>query len=269
MNPSTNRSFFRSGRRTAGGSGGPGDDVRRCEQTGRPTSTSSEEYGRSRFEAVRLRAATPSSDFTADILYALGTDLTLDMGDQGKTPTEREGTAGPPENVTRIAACEELIGDSALPDYGPGVWRLDQWERELYAASDSEENGESDGTSTLVCLDHDELDGGVQVSPEIAVVVQLFEPGERTEKHRHNTPAINFVVRGSGYSVVDGERIEWDQYDTFLVPAWDYHRHVNDGDEDAILYTTQPIPLQRQLRSQMWQEGEGEPIRQLVRERER
>lgn len=177
--------------------------------------------------------------------------------------SERGDGSKSAERAGRIATCEELIDGSAPVDYSPAVWRFNQWERKLREASMSD--GESNGTSTLMSLDHTELDDGVQASPDMSIIVQRFEPGDTTEKHRHNTCAINLVLRGRGHSEIDGQRIEWGQYDTFLVPAWDYHRHTNDGDEEAILYTVQTMPLERKLRAQMWQEGEDAPVTQMIR----
>lgn len=49
-------------------------------------------------------------------------------------------------------------------------------------------------------------------------------------KHRHQGGLIIFIVEGKGYSVVDGERIDWDAGDMLLLPVKPdgvEHQHFN------------------------------------------
>ena len=51
------------------------------------------------------------------------------------------------------------------------------------------------------------------------------------------------MLEGSGYTEVDGERLEWDRNDFLMVPNHRWRTMVNTGSTDAILYsyTDQPI----------------------------
>lgn len=70
-----------------------------------------------------------------------------------------------------------------------------------------------------------------------------LDPGATTTPHRHSWDAIVFVVEGSGWSEVGGERIEWKPWDTLHLPAWRWHRHGNDGDKVArfVSFSSEPL----------------------------
>lgn len=93
--------------------------------------------------------------------------------------------------------------------------------------------------------------------PGIFIGIQGINPGEHIKPHRHNSFAIYHIVRGRGYSVVEGERIDWTQGDTFVCPAWAYHEHFNDGAEPAIQYVIQDMVGRAYERNLMWEEPQG------------
>ena len=84
-------------------------------------------------------------------------------------------------------------------------------------------------------------DGG-PVMTTISAYLQLIRPGIDTASHRHTHSTVYHVVRGSGYSIVDGERIDWVQGDTLAIPLWYEHSHHNPTTDDAVLfsYTDRP-----------------------------
>ena len=61
------------------------------------------------------------------------------------------------------------------------------------------------------------------------------------------TNAAFHVVEGSGYSVVDGQRLDWEDKDVFCVPGWAFHEHVNTSDQPAILFSHTDVPVIRSL----------------------
>ena len=79
------------------------------------------------------------------------------------------------------------------------------------------------------------------------IVVQLLSPGEHAQAHRHTSSAAFHVVEGSGYSVVAGQRLDWEDKDVFCVPGWTFHEHVNTGDRPAILFSHTHVPAMRSL----------------------
>ncbi len=72
--------------------------------------------------------------------------------------------------------------------------------------------------------------------------------------HRHMSAAVNFILEGSGWSVVDGERIEWGAGDIMLAaPSWAPHGHAT-GPDGALILTIQDHPLHIGTESLVWQE---------------
>jgi gentisate 1,2-dioxygenase len=90
------------------------------------------------------------------------------------------------------------------------------------------------------------LDGGPPL-PTMGCSVQLLKPGTHTDAHRHTSSAVYHVVRGHGRSIVDGVELAWGPRDTFAVPGWAVHEHVNAGDGDAVLFSFTDEPVLRAL----------------------
>ena len=86
-------------------------------------------------------------------------------------------------------------------------------------------------------------DGGDPAFASISYRAQLLRPGEETLPYRHTASTIFCVMDGSGYTEVDGERMEWQQNDFFVVPNHRWRRLVNTGKGDAILYSYTDEPL--------------------------
>ena len=83
--------------------------------------------------------------------------------------------------------------------------------------------------------------------PTMACSVQLLTGNETTGSHRHNSTVLYQAFRGSGVTVVDGERLEWSQGDIFVIPPWAVHHHENTQSADAILYSISDEPVARAL----------------------
>ena len=75
--------------------------------------------------------------------------------------------------------------------------------------------------------------------------------------HRHSSAAINYYFTGTGWSIVGGQRYEWQAGDLMLsAPGWMPHGHAADeGGEDVLALTVQDSPLQIALGSLLWQEN--------------
>ena len=78
--------------------------------------------------------------------------------------------------------------------------------------------------------------------------------------HRHTSSAINYYLRGRGYSKVSGQRLDWKAGDLILsAPGWAMHSH-HTMDETTSSLTVQDHPLQIAMESLIWQERMQEPI---------
>lgn len=70
----------------------------------------------------------------------------------------------------------------------------------------------------------------------LTAVLYQIAPGSRQASHRHGGEAVLYVADGKGYSVVDGERYDWETGDAVLVGKWAWHQHFNvDPDRVATI----------------------------------
>jgi gentisate 1,2-dioxygenase len=82
----------------------------------------------------------------------------------------------------------------------------------------------------------------------IQCAVQLLPPGEETETHRHTSTVIYHVFRGSGTTQIGERRFDWEQGDSFVVPLWHAHGHLNRSSSDeAILFSMSDAPMLKAL----------------------
>ena len=80
--------------------------------------------------------------------------------------------------------------------------------------------------------------------PTMSCRVQLLRPNEKTKAHRHTSTSIYHAFRGSGTSVINGEKFHWQKGDTFIVPLWAWHEHANAStSEEAILFSMHDEPI--------------------------
>jgi len=89
---------------------------------------------------------------------------------------------------------------------------------------------------------------GGPVMPTIGCYAQLLRPRQHTESHRHTSSTVYHVVEGEGYTLVDGQRLDWESKDVFVVPAWAHHEHVNlSQGQPAYLFSFSEAPALRAL----------------------
>jgi len=87
----------------------------------------------------------------------------------------------------------------------------------------------------------------VTAGPALATLgcwIQMLRPGEHTKRHRHTSSAVYFVVRGEGRTVVGEKVLEWSKHDSFVIPNWAWHEHLNRSKSaEAILFSVNDIPV--------------------------
>jgi gentisate 1,2-dioxygenase len=98
-----------------------------------------------------------------------------------------------------------------------------------------------------VALEYTDPRTGGHTLPALACWVQLLRTGVRTRAHRHTSSAVYQVFRGRGYSIVAGQRLDWEQGDFLALPTWAWHEHANTGDEEAILFSISDLPAMEAL----------------------
>ncbi len=154
------------------------------------------------------------------------------------------------------------------PDTRPAFWKWRDVKKVLDEMADEPLREAERRFCTTVNSDTGELVGA---TPFIFLGWQLIHPGEEVPPHRHSSVAIYHILQGSGYTAVQSTEDTWAKYhwekgDTLACPAWAYHAHYAEGDEDTLMYVVQDMPLLAASRTLFWEEPLGqENIRHLVR----
>jgi gentisate 1,2-dioxygenase len=86
----------------------------------------------------------------------------------------------------------------------------------------------------------------------LRLFINGFPPGVengqwKTIGHRHTVEAVIHILKGYGYSVIDGIRYDWEAGDFVCVPVFAWHMHVNLSDEDMVYLASTTGPLSNAL----------------------
>ena len=88
--------------------------------------------------------------------------------------------------------------------------------------------------------------GRLITAGSLSSAIQIIEPGESAEPHRHSVAAIRFVIESEGAATfVNGHSCEMRPGDLILTPAWTWHGHVNNTDRRAVWLDGLDVPLVR------------------------
>jgi gentisate 1,2-dioxygenase len=86
---------------------------------------------------------------------------------------------------------------------------------------------------------------GASVLPTLACGMQRVFAGRSTPPLRRTGNWTYVVHAGSGHSVVDGQRLDWEPGDVFVVPSWSAVEH--HAEREADLFTLSDAPVLRAL----------------------
>lgn len=99
------------------------------------------------------------------------------------------------------------------------------------------------------------------VMQTLGASMQMLRPGETTKAHRHTGSFLYHVAKGSGYSIINGQRFDWNEHDIFCVPSWAWHEHANaSNSDDACLFCLNDLPVMRAMglyREQAFGDNDG------------
>lgn len=85
---------------------------------------------------------------------------------------------------------------------------------------------------------------GGPVMQTLGASMQLIRPGQHTRAHRHTGSVIYQVALGTGYSIINGQRFDWQERDIFCVPSWSWHEHGNASlSDDVCLFSFHDLPV--------------------------
>ena len=88
---------------------------------------------------------------------------------------------------------------------------------------------------------------GGPVFPTLGYRAQLLRQGEATRWKRETAATLYVALEGSGHTEIGGRRFDWERNDIFVVPGFQWRRHVNDGGGDAVLYAVSDMPLLQKI----------------------
>jgi gentisate 1,2-dioxygenase len=89
---------------------------------------------------------------------------------------------------------------------------------------------------------------GRPVFKTITFFAQMLRPGERTLPLKQNANLLCAPIEGRGTSIVGGERLDWEPFDTFAVPGGQWCEHVNASEtEPAVLFVASDEPTLKAL----------------------
>lgn len=170
-------------------------------------------------------------------------------------PDVRESTES-----AAVLTADEYFKVVHKPDTRPALWKWADVKRTLDELGSEPLREAERRFCTTINTDTGELNGA---APFIFLGWQLIHPGEEVPPHRHNSVAIYHILQGSGYTAVqskggDWAKYHWEKGDTLSCPAWAYHAHYAEGDEDTLMYVVQDMPMLAANRTLFWEEPLGQ-----------
>ncbi len=70
------------------------------------------------------------------------------------------------------------------------------------------------------------------ILPSLTLAMNQLPPGNSQRPHRHNSVAVTLNIACQGcYSMIDGNRVDWQPFAAMVTPPADVHSHHNEGDE--------------------------------------
>lgn len=76
---------------------------------------------------------------------------------------------------------------------------------------------------------------------------QLLKPGWVGKTHRHTSTSLYHVFKGRGRTAVGEGFLEWEKGDSFMIPNWQWHRHENLFEEEAVVFSINDRPVLEKL----------------------
>ena len=102
---------------------------------------------------------------------------------------------------------------------------------------------------------HQQTGVGDGLAYTIGVSICVLKPGERTRPMRQNSSLVDFCIRGAGYTLVNGKRIDYQQHDVWTTPPWSVFENFNDTDELQVRLSYSNSPLLEKLNVHIIEEG--------------
>ncbi|MGW5568522.1 cupin domain-containing protein [Streptomyces tendae] len=93
----------------------------------------------------------------------------------------------------------------------------------------------------MVEVEYVSPDTGASVLPTLACAVHRVRAGRRSKPVRRAGNTVYVVFRGSGSSVIDGQRFDWGPGDMFVAPSWSAVEHAAQERADLFVLSDEPV----------------------------
>lgn len=93
---------------------------------------------------------------------------------------------------------------------------------------------------------YDPAQGG-PLTPTFSADMTRLEAGFETRVHRHTSSSIYYVVDGQGWTIIEGQRFDWEKHDVLSIPAWAWHQHGCGTGAPATMFSINDEPMLRAL----------------------
>jgi gentisate 1,2-dioxygenase len=194
---------------------------------------------------------------------------------EGDTPPADAGTHRPDVDRAAVARARDLAAREQLTPEGAWLlgyeWLIDidvleskslhwPWAKVSEYLPSVEDLDRGYNGRRLFVLYNPATERRIGTTHSFFATISCSPPNNHHVPHRHSSSAINYYLRGHGYSKVSGERLDWKAGDIILsAPGWAMHSH-HSGNESTSALTVQDHPLQIAMESLIWQERLQEPI---------
>ena len=84
-------------------------------------------------------------------------------------------------------------------------------------------------------------------SSSVSYSIGELEPGAATSNHRHGYESLVYIISGHGYTIMEGQRYEWQAGDAVYTPPWCWHQHVAGKDSSVQYITATNMPLLQRM----------------------
>ncbi|MGJ9384407.1 cupin domain-containing protein [Salipaludibacillus sp. CF4.18] len=101
---------------------------------------------------------------------------------------------------------------------------------------------------------------GDTANANVASWMQMLPKDYHGKVHRHTNSSIVHVYKGKGYTVINGQKFEWEAGDFFVIPSWSWHEHVNIASEESYLFSVHDTPIMETFNLQREEEGEAQKV---------
>jgi gentisate 1,2-dioxygenase len=121
-----------------------------------------------------------------------------------------------------------------------------RWEmvRELFAKHKDRDGDAHDG----LLVEYIDPTTGQPVFKTITFFAQMLQPGQKTLPVRTTANLLVSPFEGTGYSVVDGKRYDWKEFDTLAIPGGSWFEHHNgSAKEPLFLFVASDEPTLKKL----------------------